>query len=372
MKTFILYPQIKQLSFEDIAEPVIQKDNEVKLRVLEVGICGTDREQITHGKAIPPEGSDAIILGHEMLGEVVEVGKHVQTLKKGDLATVTVRRGCNRCSSCTRGRFDLCCTENYQERGIKGSHGFHAEYVIDEEAYIIKLPNALREVGVLTEPLSVVEKALDEILQLQKARLADWRDETDYKNKNVLIAGLGPIGLLACFALRLRGFQVWGLDIVDKGAPRTRILEALGGQYIDGRNTKAQDVARSIGQVDLIFEAAGIAKLDFDLFHSLGINGGYVITGVPHHGVFEINGGQLMHHFVLKNQLALGSVNAAKKHWEQAVIDLEKCYAKWPQLLKSLITARFPPDHLLEKIEKPAKDDIKVVVTWDGTSSSIT
>jgi threonine dehydrogenase-like Zn-dependent dehydrogenase len=155
------------------------------------------------------------------------------------------------------------------------------EYVIDEEQYLVKVPPELKLYGVLTEPMSVVEKAIDEILTIQQARLPDWRDTTLYKNKKALVAGLGPIGLLACIALRLRGFQLFGMDIVDAGTPRTKILQELGGTYIDARTTKTSDIPTKFGQIDLILEAAGVARVEFDLFSALGINGGYVLTGFP-------------------------------------------------------------------------------------------
>ncbi len=366
MKAIALNIQTQKLSIEEIPEPKIQKETEVKLKMLEVGICGTDREEVAGGRAFPPAGENTLILGHESVAEVVEVGQAVRTFKKGDLAVITVRRGCGSCAPCKSGRSDFCYTGNYTERGIKGRHGFHAEYVIDEEQYLVKVPPELKLYGVLTEPMSVVEKAIDEILTIQQARLPDWRDTTLYKNKKALVAGLGPIGLLACIALRLRGFQLFGMDIVDTGTPRTKILQELGGTYIDARTTKTSDIPTKFGQIDLILEAAGVARVEFDLFSALGINGGYVLTGVPPTSSFEINGGHIVHDFVMKNQVALGSVNAGKNHWEMAVRDLTLATTKWKGSLQALITSHISPDKILEAIEHPGKDEIKTVVNWSA------
>ncbi len=363
MRAISFNPLTDELFFQDRAEPHLETENDVKLKVLEVGICGTDREEVAPGpgRAIPPPGEKELILGHEMIGEVVEVGARVKSVKKGDLAIVTVRRSCTQCSACQNERADMCETGNYLERGIKGLHGFLAEYVIEREEHIVKASPNLREVGVLTEPLSVVEKALDEILNLQRARLPDWKET---KNKKALVAGLGPIGLLACFALRLRNFQVFGLDIVESTSPRTKILQEIGGTYIDGRNITPKDIPRQFGQIDLIFEAVGIARIEFDLFSTLGINGAYILTGVPLFARFEIEGGKLVHDFVLKNQLALGSVNASKKHWEMAVQDLKNIVERWPQQIQAMITSKVPYEEFEKAVTKPAKEDIKTIITF--------
>ncbi|MFI5334886.1 MAG: hypothetical protein ACHQT8_06990, partial [Chlamydiales bacterium] len=156
----------------------------------------------------------------------------------------------------------------------------------------------------------------------------------------------------------------FGLDIVDPGTTRTSILEEIGGTYLDGRKIKASEIPEKIGQIDLILEAAGVARIEFDLFNALGVNGGYVLTGVPPTSTFEINGGRLIHNFVMKNQIAIGSVNASKKHWEMAVRDLTESAKKWEGALRSMITARIPYHKLLDLLEHPSKDDIKTVVNW--------
>ncbi|MFI5334281.1 MAG: alcohol dehydrogenase catalytic domain-containing protein, partial [Chlamydiales bacterium] len=255
MKVITLNPKTRQLRIGERPEPQIKGDHEVKLKILEVGICGTDREEVAGGRAFPPPGEAEIILGHETIAEVVEVGSKVTHFKKGDFAAITVRRGCGKCSACLGSRADLCYSGNYTERGIKGEHGFNAEFVLEEERYLVKVPPELKFYGVLTEPMSVVEKAIDELLNIQQARLADWKDASLFKHKKALVAGLGPIGLLACFALRLQGFQLFGLDIVDPGTTRTSILEEIGGTYLDGRKIKASEIPEKIGQIDLILEA---------------------------------------------------------------------------------------------------------------------
>jgi D-arabinose 1-dehydrogenase-like Zn-dependent alcohol dehydrogenase len=108
-------------------------------------------------------------------------------------------------------------TGKYTERGIKGADGFQAEYVVDHEQYFIKVPESCKDIGVLTEPMSVAAKAIDEALIIQQARQQEVAVTPNWlKGKKALVAGLGPIGLMTVFALRLHGAIVTGLDIVDE------------------------------------------------------------------------------------------------------------------------------------------------------------
>lgn len=197
MKAIALVPGTKHVSLADIAEPQINAPDEVKIKIWYVGICGTDREEANGGRADAPEGKKELIIGHEMFGEVVATGEAVTIVKPGDYAVFTVRRGCNECLACLNNRSDLCYTGNYTERGIKGADGFQAEYVVDKEKYLVKVPQNMREIGVLTEPMSVAAKAIDEALIIQGARLKNIDPgERWLEGKKALVAGIGPIGLM--------------------------------------------------------------------------------------------------------------------------------------------------------------------------------
>jgi threonine dehydrogenase-like Zn-dependent dehydrogenase len=206
VKAIALTPGTDRLRLVDRPEPTITAPDEVKVRVLQVGICGTDREEAAGGRAEAPPGESELVIGHEMLGQVVAVGSAVSAVAPGDYAVFTVRRSCGRCPACAAGRSDMCYTGDYAERGIKGRHGYQAEYVVDSSGYTVRVPGELASVGVLTEPMSVAEKAIDEATRVQLGRLPDVDDHARWLNgKQVLVAGLGPVGLLAAFALRLRG-----------------------------------------------------------------------------------------------------------------------------------------------------------------------
>src|SRR5882724_5708761 len=95
MKAAAVFPGTRTLGVvPDFPEPKLKSPTSVKLRILQVGVCGTDREIASFAYGTAPEGSGYLVLGHEALGEVVEVGPEVTNLKPGDLAIPMVRRPC--------------------------------------------------------------------------------------------------------------------------------------------------------------------------------------------------------------------------------------------------------------------------------------
>lgn len=361
MKAIAIIPHTKTIQLIDHTEPKIESPTQVKVKVHHVGICGTDREEVSGGRADPPIGEKMLIIGHEVLGEVVEVGSSVKSLKPKDFVVIMVRRPCSECAMCKKDCSDMCESGNYTERGIKQRHGFHQQFVIDEEKYMVLVPKAIRDIAVLTEPTTVVEKAIDHASRLQAARLPVDPDPKKWlQGKKALVAGLGPIGLLAAMVLRLRGANVVGLDIVAPNTLRPRLLEAMGGKYVVAKEENAR------GQTfDLIVEAAGIPKLDFQLPQFLATNGVYVLTGVAAEGApLAVDAGKLMRDLVLKNQIIFGSVNAGIAHFKQAVVDLEDAEKKWPGTIQKLITSKTPYTDFENALQKRKPDEIKAVIEW--------
>ncbi len=367
MNSISVIPGTTNVHLLNLPEPSITSPDEIKLRVIRVGICGTDREEVQGGRADAPAGQTELVIGHEMFGEVVEVGKAVTRVQPGDFAVFTVRRGCGKCLPCLMNRSDMCLTGQYLERGIKGLNGYQAELVVDKEQYVVQIPAALEKVGVLCEPLSVAEKAIDEAVRLQQARLPDAQATPDWlHNRRCLVAGLGPIGLLAALVLRLRGAEVYGLDIVDSDSQRPQWLKWIGGKYLDGRQVKADQVDDQIGAVELIFESTGIASLEFNLLDALAPNGIYVLTGIPGGDrPLEIPGSELIRQLVLDNQVMVGSVNAARDHYQMAVNDLLSASLVWGDHVQKLITHHFPYPDFQAAFNQNLQDSIKVVVEWD-------
>ena len=159
MKAIAVTPVAKQIGIIDQPEPKLVSPTDVKLRMIEAGVCGTDREICAFEYGTPPIGSERLVIGHESLGEVVEVGAKVTRVKVGDLVVPMVRRPCQHddCMACRSNRQDFCFSGDFTERGIKQQHGFMAQFVVDDEKYMNPVPGNLRDVAVLVEPLTIAE-----------------------------------------------------------------------------------------------------------------------------------------------------------------------------------------------------------------------
>jgi glucose 1-dehydrogenase len=366
LKAIAIVPRTAGSRLVERAEPAITKQDEVKIRMIRVGICGTDRKEVAGDRADAPDGEKELVIGHEMFGQVGSVGASVTRVKPGDYAVFTVRRGCGECASCFLNRADMCQTGKYRERGLHGLDGYQTEYVVDQEQYIVRVPAELEPVGVLMEPLSIVEKAINEALQVQGVRCPDAATIPDwFHGRRCLVAGLGPVGLLAAMVLRLRGCDVYGLDVVDSNSCRPKWLEGIGGRYIDGREVPADQVQKKIGGMDFILDASGVAQLEFNLLDALARNGMYVLTGIPGDDrPLQIPGSQLIRQLVLENQVMLGSVNAARGHFQMGADDLAQAHLRWGTHIAGLITNRYTPDQFASVMEHHDPDAIKEVIEW--------
>ncbi|HEX8127944.1 MAG TPA: glucose 1-dehydrogenase [Pyrinomonadaceae bacterium] len=362
MKAVAVFPEAKEIKIIEHEEPRLSSPTEVKLRVLEVGICGTDKEICAFEYGTPPKSSPYLLLGHESLSEVVETGAGVEHLKRGDLVVASVRRPCphESCVACRMGRQDFCFTGDFTERGIKEQHGYLTEFVVDDERYMNVVPAHLREVGVLVEPLTIAEKALTQLWQVQQ-RLpwecptpASARESAPAAGRGnagghrvdchrALVLGAGPVGLLGAMALSVAGFETHVYSREPATSDRARLVESFGGKYISAETHAVEALAEQIGGIDLVYEAVGASGLAFEVMKYLDTNGVFVFTGVPgRKSPVAVDTDLLMRNLVLRNQVVFGTVNAGRDAFEAAIRDLEIFNTRWPQVVKSLITARVP------------------------------
>jgi threonine dehydrogenase-like Zn-dependent dehydrogenase len=371
MHAIALISDTTRIRMVDRPEAQIAEAHQIKVRVLRVGICGTDRDAAAGGRARAPDGRIDLVIGHELFGQVVAVGSDVTCVQPGDFAVFTVRRGCDQCVPCAMNRPDMCRTGAYHERGIWGLDGYQAEYVVDAEHYAVRVPPDLESIGVLTEPLAVAEKAIDEAMHLQSARLPGALLSSDWPSgRPCLVAGLGPIGLLVALVLRLRGAEVYGLDIVDPGTARPQWLAGIGGRYVDGRHIPPVKVKDVLGPMDLIVEATGVPALAFNLLDALAPNGVYVLTGIPGgERSLQIPGAELIRELVLNNQVLVGSVNAAREHFQRAVDDLARARLRWNDHVARLITHRYPASDFAAALAHHGADEIKAVLEWQNNDT---
>jgi threonine dehydrogenase-like Zn-dependent dehydrogenase len=324
------------------------------MRVLEVGIDGTDTEinNGLYGEA--PPGFDFLVIGHEALSVVEAVGDGVSGFARGDLVVSTVRRP-DDCPNCRAGESDMCLFGKYTERGIKGAHGYMGEYYAETPTFMVKIPPALRPFAVLLEPLSIVEKATAQAWKIQERML--------WEPKRAVVLGAGPIGILGTILLRLRGLEV---HVYAKTPPDTvqgRILTSLGATYASVADHPVMGIKDELGQVDFILEGTGSSEVAFAAMAQLGTNGVLCLTGVSGgNRSIEIPADVINLQMVLGNRLAFGSVNANRRYFETGVQHFQEAERQWPGIFQRLITRRVPFDDFMAALDRRS-DDIKTLLT---------
>jgi threonine dehydrogenase-like Zn-dependent dehydrogenase len=303
----------------------------VLVKVLRVGVDGTDREINAAEYGAAPPGYEFLVIGHEGFGQVVEVGPAVTELRPGDYVVATVRRPGSSIYDAI-GTNDMTTDDTYLERGINLRHGYLTEYYVDDEEFIVKVPQGLKDVAVLLEPTTVVEKGIAQAYEIQR-RLRVWRP------RRAAVLGAGTIGLLATLALRLRGIDVSVFGLTRKPYLNSDLIEALGARYESTRDLPVLQAARDSGPFDLIFEATGFAPIVFDAMQALAKNGVLVlssVTGGDHR--IEVPADRINLDFVLGNKVMVGTVNANREYFEAGVKDLAQAEAAYPGWLSRLLT----------------------------------
>ncbi len=306
----------------------------VLVRLLRVGLDGTDREINAAEYGTAPEGSDFLIIGHESFGVVEEVGPAVTELAPGDHVVARVRRAGTSLYDVIDSP-DLTTDDSYFEHGISRVHGFLTERYVEEPRYLVKIPPALRDVGVLLEPLSVAEKGVVEAYEIQR-RLRVWQP------RRAAVLGAGTIGLLATMVLRNRGLDVTTYGLTPPPYRNSDLVEALGARYVSTQQTSLVDDVAAHGQYDLVFEATGYSPIVFDaMCHTVARNGILVLASVTG-GMrrSEVPSDAINLDFVLGNKVMFGTVNAGREHFEEGVRDMAMVEAQRPGWLGRLLTHR--------------------------------
>jgi len=366
MRAIAMFPTEKKIRLVERPSPQLEGDQQARVRMLEVGVCGTDHEIARFEYGAPPPGEPYLVMGHESLGEVVEVGSAVSNLKPGDLVVTTVRRPCGNpdCRPCHHNRPDFCVTGAYTERGIMRRHGFMTDEVVDLASNMHVVPREIADIAVLTEPLTIAEKALIE-LDSVLVRMP-WVNpaKEEKRGMNAVVLGAGPVGLLGALALLVRGFDTWIYSRESASSPRAAWVDKIGARYIESGKLPVGDLAKQVGNVDLIYEATGSAALAFAALPAIGKNGVFIFTGVPGHKTpVTLDAEPIMRNLVLSNQLLYGTVNAGPSAFEASIRDLGKFNARWPGPVRELITGHFAPEQITD-ILSPGQGGIKNVIRF--------
>lgn len=260
MKAAVYYGT-KNIKLEDVALPEVQPGT-VLVKVKYAGICGTDLHEYHEQRAV---SQTPMILGHEVTGEVVEIGESVSNYKIGDRVVVEPIWRCNECSSCRQGNYNTC--ERLQSYGLHHPGGF-AEYILVKEENLVLIPDHLSyELAALVEPTAVAMQAV--------------KSSTLKIGDKVAVFGGGPIGLLVAQCAKAAGAgQIIVVEIEEK---RQQLAVEMGADYVI--NPTKEDVVNKIREltidgVDVAFDAAGVESTFNAGLKSLRTNGELMIVSV--------------------------------------------------------------------------------------------
>jgi threonine dehydrogenase-like Zn-dependent dehydrogenase len=303
----------------------------VLVKVLRVGVDGTDKEINNAEYGVAPPEDDFLVIGHEGFGVVEEVGSNVTELAPGDYVVATVRRPGTSIYDVI-GTNDMTTDDTYFERGINLRHGYLSEFYVDDVEYIVKLPRGLKDVGVLLEPMTVVQKGVTQAYEVQR-RLRVW------KPRRAAVMGAGTIGLLATLVLRLRGIEVVTFGRTPRPYLNSDLVEALGASYVSTADVSVPDFAAQNGAFDLIFEATGFSPIVFDSMQALAKNGILILSSVTGGDRrIEVPADKINLDFVLGNKVMIGTVNANREYFESGVRDMSQALLEYGDWLNRLLT----------------------------------
>jgi glucose 1-dehydrogenase len=323
------------IHLQDVPKPSVDQvanGRGVLVRVLRVGVDGTDKEINAAEYGAAPEGDDYLVIGHENFGVVEEIGPNVpDTIVPGTYVVASVRRP----GSSIFGRIglqDFTTDDVYYERGINLLHGYLTEYYVEDASFVFPLPRTLEEVGVLLEPTTVAEKGINHAFEIQR-RLKVWEP------RRACILGSGTIGLLMALAARLRGLELTVYSLPQRPYRNADLVEQLAGLYVSSADRTLAELSAQHGPFDLIMDATGFSPIIWEAAEVLGKNGVLVlssITGGERRA--EINSDAINQSFVLGNKVMVGTVNASPADFRSGVDDLIKAEALFPGWLAQLLT----------------------------------
>ena len=244
----------------------------IQIKVLKVGVDATDREinDALYGNS--PPGDDYLVLGHECFGIVEAVGPNVRTIKPGDYVTATVRRPGGSIYD-QIGTYDMTSEETYYERGINLLHGYLTERIVDGEEYVVRVPQGLKHLHVLMEPMSCAAKAIQQAYEAQR-RMRVWRPQRAF------VLGAGQIGLLSTLVLRLKGLDVYTLARAPGPHLKSEIVTGMEATYVSTQETPLMDLVKKVGKADIIVDATGSSSIAFEAMQALGHCGALVWTSI--------------------------------------------------------------------------------------------
>ncbi|WAH37961.1 NAD(P)-dependent alcohol dehydrogenase [Alicyclobacillus dauci] len=267
--------KIKAAYLKKALEVTLKEENlptlgphDVLVKVMAVGICGSDLHYYEFGKNAQKVVSRPIRLGHESSGVVAAVGEAVSRFKPGDRVAIEPGVACGKCSACKGGRYNLCPKVAFL--GSPPVDGALIQYIRHPEDYLFALPDDVSfEEAALIEPFSVAIHAC------RRAKLQP--------GSTVSIAGMGPVGLLTVVAAKYFGAK--SIIVSDLEASRLEVAKDLGATHAvqvskEDALAVVAEVTNGLG-VDVAFETAGSVKALHSALRMVRRGGQFLLVGMP-------------------------------------------------------------------------------------------
>jgi (R,R)-butanediol dehydrogenase/meso-butanediol dehydrogenase/diacetyl reductase len=331
----------KDLRYEDISEPS-PGPGQVKVKVNLAGICGTDLKEYSNGPGMIATDKVPLVLGHEFVGKIAEVGEGVTDFKVGERVTALGYWYCGQCYFCKRGMYNICANAGFT--GLT-SDGCMAEYAVIPSYAAYKLPDSVSdELGALVEPLSVAFHAVSQ----GNVRTGD----------TVAIVGAGTIGLSVLLAARAAGAS--DIYVVDKVKRRGELALAMGATAFinpedEDPEQRVKELTGGLG-ADVSLECVGI-QVTAQLTQKLARSGGTTVIV----GVFEAPASMDLFDLMFNQKTMVGS--SIYVHEAETVIALLAAERIDP---RRLITAKVPLKDAVkmgfEKLITSKEDNIKILL----------
>ncbi|WP_287689149.1 alcohol dehydrogenase catalytic domain-containing protein [Metallosphaera javensis (ex Sakai et al. 2022)] len=357
-RAIIINPPQAGVRFERLPDENRPAPNQIKVRAIYTGICGTDRE-LANGllkHSIPPEGKEFMILGHEVIGEVVDKGKDVDEFEIGDKVVGLARRRCGKCLSCEMGRPDLCETGQMPIAGVKGKDGFMADTFNDEAKFFVKLPDTITdESAVLIQPLGDIIKAVYTGINALNSRFTWYCRDSTLRCRTAMILGTGSTGLLFSMLLKTLGLKVILVNRRGPTSAEESITKSVGVSFLR--------IDEELPLVDLLIDTSGSTVSLLRALQRVRPNGGVILFGfgLGDESTFKA---QHLTDLVYRNILVLGSAAHGKIHLEEAVKQFEIIKSYYNEAIKKMITRVIYPEEAIPYIMKKQENEIKIVMKW--------
>ncbi|MGA2262482.1 MAG: alcohol dehydrogenase catalytic domain-containing protein [Acidobacteriota bacterium] len=353
----------------------------VVIKVKEVGISAIDRRIASGEHFEPPKGATHFVLGHEMLGRVVDVeqadeqftgGNEIHGINIGDLVVPQVRHGCGQCIQCARGNTDYCLNGLYQERGIHQLDGFMSDYVMESARYLIKVPSDLEDVALLLPSLAIAEKAVSMCINAKHAMDHPWPfpdhsyhfEDWGEGKAGVVWGGTDIAVLIACLLVAGR-MKTFLIADNPSGGTLASIVRDIGAVYVEQRGMDVHSIVREAGRIDMIYEASGSPAIDFQMTELMGRCCILTFTTTPAPGrAVNIDANGLMRQCVIGSQSLVGVSSASRQHYEQALKSLRRLKEQYGSAMKQIITHRYDLMQYQAAFAEDGGEAIKSLLTF--------